>query len=62
MRPTDRPSVCYRPRDNPDAMDSGYKGIRLPGGIGPPLSHASTSGVSRCMRRSMAIISYLSLW
>jgi hypothetical protein len=26
------------------ATDSGDKGIRLPGGVGPPLSHTSTSG------------------
>jgi hypothetical protein len=26
------------------AMDSGDKGIRLLGGLGPPLSHSSTSG------------------
>jgi hypothetical protein len=28
------------------AMDSRDKGIRLLGGLGPPLSHASTSGAS----------------
>jgi hypothetical protein len=43
------------------AMDSGDKGIRLLGGLGPPLSHASTSGAGRCKRRSMAAIPYLSL-
>jgi hypothetical protein len=44
------------------AMDSGDKGIRLFGGLGPPLSHASTSGACRCTRRSTAAIPYLSLW
>jgi hypothetical protein len=44
------------------AMDSGDKGIRLLGGLGPPLSHASTSEAGRCKRRSTAAIPYLSLW
>jgi hypothetical protein len=44
------------------AMDSGDKGIRLLGDLGPPLSHASTSGAGPCMRRSTAAIPYLSLW